>query len=416
MSLLALGLNHKTAPVAIRESVAFDPEQVQQALLEGARTLNSELVIVSTCNRTELYLSAVNLDKETVLQWLCQHKNIELDSLRPSLYIYEDQQAVEHLMRVSAGLDSLILGEPQILGQVKQSFAEAKEAGAVSSVLERWFQHSFTAAKRIRTETEIGVNAVSVAFAAVSLAKSIFADLSQSKVLLVGAGETIELVAKHLFDQGVTQMIVANRTVARAKPLADAFGAQMIALNAIPDHLASADIVISSTASPLPIIGKGMVETALKARRYRPMFFVDIAVPRDIEAQVDSLNDAYLYTVDDLQGIVEQNLESRAIAAKEAQSIVIEQAEEFCAWQRSLVSVATVKDYRSDSEQIRDEAVDKAIEALNNGKDPQDVVHELAFKLTNRLIHAPTLAINRAGRDGRIDELAVIRDVIGLRK
>jgi len=416
MSLQVLGINHKSAPLGLREKVAFSPEQVNQALTDASNKLGVEMVIVSTCNRTELYCNLGDTDGEKVVQWLVDYKNLPEQELRPSLYQYQQQQAVAHLMRVASGLDSLILGEPQILGQIKQAYTESREAGSVGSVLERFFQRAFSVAKQVRTDTDIGVNAVSVAFAAVSLAKQIFDDLRQSSVLLVGAGETIDLVAKHLADQGVKKMTVANRTVSRAKTLASRFGAEAITLNEIPEHLAQSDIVISSTASPLPIIGKGMVESALKKRRFQPMFLVDIAVPRDIEEQVGELRDAYLYSVDDLQGIVEQNMASRREAAEQAEFIVNQHSEDFMAWLRSLESVTTIRDYRSHSERVRDAAVEKALEALANGKDPATVVRETAFQLTNKLIHAPTEAINKAGRDGRLEELAVIREAIGLRK
>lgn len=323
MSLLALGINHNTASVALRERVAFGPDRIDRALRELVEQPGvSEAVIVSTCNRTELYCSLEQGQGEQVLNWLQRFHALEASEVLSAIYRHQDEEAVRHLMRVACGLDSLVLGEPQILGQIKQSYAHAQQADAVKGSLERLFQKSFSVAKRVRTDTEIGASAVSVAFAAVSLARRIFSDLSQTKVLLVGAGETIELVARHLREQSVTRMMVANRTLQRAQLLAEEFGAQVMTLEEIPDYLHEADIVISSTASPLPILGKGMVERALKARRFRPMFLVDIAVPRDIEAEVDELSDAYLYTVDDLQGIIEQNLETRKRAAAEAELIV----------------------------------------------------------------------------------------------
>ncbi|WP_432453692.1 MULTISPECIES: glutamyl-tRNA reductase [unclassified Agarivorans] len=416
MTLLVLGINHKSAPIGLRELVAFSPEQVNQALSKAVAELGVEMVIVSTCNRTELYCHLGEVDSTDVINWLISYKQLPEQEIISCFYQHQHQQAVAHLMRVASGLDSLILGEPQILGQIKQAYNESREAGAVGSVLERCFQRAFSVAKEVRTNTDIGVNAVSVAFAAVSLAKQIFDDLSESKVLLVGAGETIELVAKHLVDKGVTHLMVANRTVSRAKLLAERFSADAITLNDIPLHLADFDIVISSTASPLPIIGKGMVESALKKRRYQPMFLVDIAIPRDIEEQVGELRDAYLYSVDDLEGIVEQNMASRAQAAEQAEFIVETHSETFMGWLRSLESVTTIRDYRSHSERVRDAAVEKALESLANGKDPAIVIRETAFQLTNKLIHAPTEAINKAGRDGRFDELAVIREAVGLTK
>jgi glutamyl-tRNA reductase len=416
MSLLALGINHQSAPLALRERLAFSAERSGQALNHLAKRLNVEAVIISTCNRTELYCNLHGDDPQPLIQWLCEFQGVDEAELMDALYLYHEEQAVRHLMRVASGLDSLILGEPQILGQVKQAFTEAKEAGVVGTVLDRWFQRGFSAAKLVRTETDIGTNAVSVAYAAVSLAKRIFGELEQARVLLIGAGETIELVARHLWEQGVSQITVANRTITRGQALASQFDAQVITLNEIPQYLHQADIVISSTAAPLPILGKGMVEEALKVRRHQPMFMVDIAVPRDIEPQVGELPDIYLYCVDDLQGIIEQNIATRREAAHQAEALLELQAEEFMRWLRSLDSVATIRDYRSDSERIRDALVEKTIDALRQGQDVEIAVRELAFKLTNKLIHAPTQAITRAGEEGRTEVLEVIRDAIGLDK
>lgn len=416
MSLLALGINHQSASLALRERLAFSAEQMSLAHKALNQSLGIEAVIVSTCNRTELYCNLHDRELEPVIQWLANFQQVDESELRSALYIYQQASAVRHLMRVASGLDSLILGEPQVLGQIKQAYTEAKEAGVVGTVLERWFQRGFSAAKLVRSETEIGTNAVSVAYAAVSLAKRIFGELSSARVMLIGAGETIELVAKHLWEHGVRQISVANRTVIRGQALAQQFDAQVITLNAIPEYLHQADIVISSTAAPLPILGKGMVEAALKKRRHQPMFMVDIAVPRDIEPQVGKLSDVYLYCVDDLQGIIEQNLASRREAAVQAETLLEEQVEDFMRWLRSLESVAIIRDYRSESERLRDGLVDKSIEALRQGQDPEVLLRELAFKLTNKLIHAPTLAINRIGEEGRMDALEVIRDAIGLNK
>ena len=281
-----------------------------------------ESVIVSTCNRTEIYLHLDTLDCQAIIDWFCVFHQIEKSALTSSLYCYQNEQAIQHLFRVSCGLDSLVLGEPQILGQIKQAFATAGQAKSVNKLLNRWFQHAFTVAKQVRTETQIGANAISVAFAAVCLAKQIFSDLSQSRVLLIGAGETIELVGKYLVEHDVPNITIANRTLARATDLVEQFNAQAITLGEIPNHLSDADIIISSTASPLPIIGKGMVESALKTRRHQPMLFIDIAVPRDIEAQVEELRDAYLYSVDDLHGIIEENKQARQEAAIEAEEII----------------------------------------------------------------------------------------------
>ncbi|MDP5207735.1 glutamyl-tRNA reductase, partial [Alishewanella sp. SMS9] len=287
MAIFALGINHKTAPVALREKLAFAPEQVPEALQQLAAKLQLvDAVILSTCNRTELYFSGGAEQAEQVVQWLAQFHQLSLPDLQQHLYLFQDQQAVQHLMRVAAGLDSLVLGEPQIFGQVKQSYNQSRQAGTIQPLFERLFQKTFAVAKDVRTETEIGANAVSVAFAAVTLAKQIFGKLDNVRVLLIGAGETIELVARHLSEQGATKLSVANRTYERAENLAKQFNAQVLTLAQVPSRLAEADIVISSTASTLPIVGKGMVEQALRQRKHKPMFLVDLAVPRDIEQQV----------------------------------------------------------------------------------------------------------------------------------
>ncbi|WP_299786787.1 glutamyl-tRNA reductase [uncultured Shewanella sp.] len=415
MSLVAIGINHKTATVDLREKVAFSPDKIHDAMRSlASRTKTGEAVIISTCNRTELYTNTG--DEAEVINWLEEYHQLSHEDVEPCLYKFEGQEVAQHLMRVSSGLDSLILGEPQILGQVKQSFVKAKEAGSVAITMDRLFQNTFSVAKKIRTETEIGTAAVSVAFAAVSMAKHIFSSLSTTKVLLIGAGETIELVARHLKDNGVEAMVVANRTLSRAEGMCEEFGATAITLEQIPDFLPQADIVISSTASPLPILGKGMVEKALKQRRHQPMLLVDIAVPRDIEAEVAELDDAFLYTVDDLQSIIEQNMASRREAAEKAELIAEEQSHLFMEWVRSLESVDSIREYRTASMAIKDELVERAINKLAQGGDSEKLLLELANKLTNKLIHAPTQALTVASRQGDLNSIGQLRTALGLDK
>lgn len=415
MSLVAIGINHKTATVDLREKVAFSPDNIHEAMKSLARlSKTGEAVIISTCNRTELYTNTA--DEAEVVRWLEEYHQLSHEEVESCLYKYHGQAVVQHLMRVSSGLDSLILGEPQILGQVKQSFAKAREAGTVAITMDRMFQNTFSVAKRVRTETEIGAAAVSVAFAAVSMAKHIFSALSATQVLLIGAGETIELVARHLKDNGVDSMVVANRTLSRAEGMCEEFGATAITLEQIPDFLPQADIVISSTASPLPILGKGMVEKALKQRRHQPMLLVDIAVPRDIEAEVADLDDAFLYTVDDLQSIIEQNMASRREAAEQAEIIAEEESHLFMEWVRSLESVDSIREYRSQSMAIKDELVERAINKLAQGGDSEQLLLELANKLTNKLIHAPTQALTAASRQGDLNSIGQLRTALGLDK
>lgn len=415
MSLLAIGINHNTASVDLREKVAFPPEKLDRALNElRDNTKVNGSVILSTCNRTEIYCDTGDTNKAQLIDWLVRFHDVPAEELKPSLYVYEEQAAIKHLMRVSCGLDSLVLGEPQILGQVKQAYSDARDHQSVEGGIEKLFQKTFSVAKRVRTETEIGGSAVSVAYAATTLARQIFESLTDSTVLLVGAGETIELVAKHLEGQGCKKMIVANRTKERAEVLATQFGAQVIALNDIPEVLPQADIVISSTASPLPIIGKGMVETAIKKRRFQPMLLIDIAVPRDIESQVGELNDAYLYTVDDLQSIVDSNIEQRKVEAIQAEAIVSEESAQFMSWMRSLQAVDSIRQYRKQANDTRQDILSKSLQALAAGGDPEKVLLELSNKLTNKLIHAPTKALQDAAEQGEPAKLAVIRQSLGL--
>jgi len=417
MTLLALGINHKTAPVALRERVSFTPDTLDQALNSLlSQPMVQSGVVLSTCNRTELYLSVEQQTdlQEQLVRWLCEYHDLREEDVRNSLYWHQDNAAVSHLMRVASGLDSLVLGEPQILGQVKKAHADSSRDHALSSELERMFQKTFSVAKRVRTETEIGASAVSVAFAACSLARQIFESLSSVNVLLVGAGETIELVARHLREHSVRKLIIANRTRERAQLLADEVGAEVIGLADIETRLADADIIISSTASPLPIIGKGMVERALKARRNQPMLLVDIAVPRDVEPEVGKLANAYLYSVDDLQAIIEQNMAQRKAAAVQAESIVVQESGEFMAWLRAQSAGETIREYRAQADDVRAELQDRALAALRQGADAEKVLQELAHKLTNRLIHAPTKSLQQAARDGDSERLQILRDSLGL--
>ena len=416
MSIVAVGINHKTAPVAVREKIAFNPDKLSLALQEMLSQVQcKEAAILSTCNRTELYLVSsekYNITQEKIVAWLEHYHKVPSSVLVPSLYWHSDQQAVNHMMRVACGLDSLVLGEPQILGQMKQAYSQAKAAGSMSLVMDRLFQRTFGVAKQVRTETEIGASAVSVAFAAVNLAKHIFASLEKAKVLLIGAGETIELVAKHLYENRVGHITVANRTLSRAENMAKQVGADVITLAQIPQHMSDADIVISSTGSTLPILGKGMVEHALAKRKHRPIFMVDLAVPRDIEEQVSDLEDVFLYTVDDLQGIIAKNMENRRKAAIEAEDIVKTQTSGFMSWLRGLNTQDTVVSYRKQCLAERDQLIERALLQLQSDKSAEFVIAELATKLTNKLMHAPTSAIQSAAQGGELDKIVYLRDVL----
>jgi glutamyl-tRNA reductase len=417
MTLFTLGLNHKTAPVEIRERLTFGPDVIAGALRSlGQQPGVEEALILSTCNRTEIYAVIGAEAEPRVRKWLSDFHGLPRDSVNPYLYHHQDLAGVQHLLRVSSGLDSMVLGEPQILGQVKSAFKIASQAGATGKLLGRLFQHAFAVAKQVRTDTSIGTSPVSVAFAAVSLARQIFSDLSQQCALLIGAGETIELAARHLHQHGIGRMVVANRTVERAQGLAGQFDAYAIALTELSHHLAEADIVISSTASPLPVLGKGAMESALKKRKHRPVFLVDIAVPRDIEAEVGELEDAYLYTVDDLQEVVEDNMRSRWEAAKQAEEIVELNADEFMGWVRSLDAVSLVQGYRGQAEAMRDEVLQRALRQLANGKPADETLRYLAHTLTNKLIHVPSTRIRQAGAAGENQLLEAANTLLQVRK
>ena len=415
MAFIALGINHKTATVAVRERVAFSPDRMAEALQQLCQESGvREAAILSTCNRSELYLEMDAGQHGRVLDWLAGYHDVPVADLHGCVYTHEESEAVRHMMRVACGLDSLVLGEPQILGQIKDSYDVAREAGTIGPLLGRLFQATFNTAKTVRTDTAIGENPVSVAFAAVSLAKQIFSDLSQSSALLIGAGETITLVARHLHEQGVRNIVVANRTLERARLLSEELGAEAVVLSDIPDALVNSDIVISSTASQLPVLGKGAVERALKLRKHKPIFMVDIAVPRDIEPQVGELDDVYLYTVDDLHEVVAENLKSRQGAAEAAEELVVLGTADFMERMRELAAVDVLRAYRQQGEACRDEELQKALRALASGTAAEEVLSQLARGLTNKLLHTPSVQLKRLSADGRHEALAVARELFGL--
>ncbi|MBU0653863.1 MAG: glutamyl-tRNA reductase [Gammaproteobacteria bacterium] len=400
MSILIVGVNHKTAPVAIRERVSFAPDNMPAAL-HSAHQVAPENLILSTCNRTEIYAASHQQQPvENLVEWLANWHNMAAAELRPYLYIYQQEEAVRHTLRVACGLDSLVLGEPQILGQLKSALQAASDNAVTGNHLNRLMQHAFSTAKRVRTQTSIGANPISVAFAAVSLAKQIFSQLEKQTALLIGAGETIELVGKHLAANNIGKILIANRSVDKAQKLAAEYGGKGISLLELADHLPQADIVISSTASPVPILGKGTVERALKIRKHRPMFMVDIAVPRDIEQEVSQLDDVYLYTVDDLQSVIEENLQSRRVAAEQAEGMVTEEVAKFMAWLRAQDHMDTIRQFRAHADHIRQEVFDKASTLLQNGKSPEEALQFLAHTLTNKLSHDATQAMHHAARNG----------------
>lgn len=415
MTLVAYGLNHATAPIDLREKVNFANDIVPDALHE-LKNQNGiqEAAILSTCNRTEIYCSVDQEDNLNPIHWLHDFHGMKQDQLKPFLYKHPNENAVRHVLRVASGLDSMVLGEPQVLGQLKNAYQYAINAGSIGHQLNRLFQHSFHVAKEVRSNTAIGNHPVSVAYAAVRLAQQIFGDLSSQTALLIGAGETIELAAKHLNDNGLNRMIIANRTLERSQRLANEYSVYAIQIGDIPKHLAEADIVISSTASQLPILGKGAVESAIKARKHKPMFMVDIAVPRDIEVEVGELDDVYLYSVDDLKDIVQENMQSRQNAAKQAEKIIDTQAQEFMGWLHSLDAVSTIRALRNQAEQIQEEVIQNGLSKLRNGADPETILHETARTLTNKLIHSPSSQLRNASAESRADLLQAAEELYSL--
>ncbi len=455
MQLLAIGVNHSTAAVELREQLAFPPESLVDALnsllawlASDAEILScemsvkgnvkmpssplssilpasmealdaplvgreSEAIILSTCNRTELIVSC-GVGEGPILSWLSAFSGLSLDQFADHVYIYRDRDAVRHLIRVASGLDSMVLGEPQIFGQMKSAYAVSQEANAIGAELEPTLQHIFSTAKKVRNDTAIGKNPVSIAYSAVAMSQRIFADLSSVSALLIGAGDTIELVARHLVNAGVKNIVIANRTLEHAHDLARQMGAKAILLAEVPEHLAAFDIVISSTASQLPVLGKGAVEQALKSRKRRPMFMVDIAVPRDVEPQVAELPDVYLYTVDDLRDIIDENVKLREAEVDKASEIIEAGINDFIRSQGSRGVANLVVSYRAATEMLRDKELEKAQQLLRSGKPADQVLESLARALTRKIMHQPSVEMRNAGAQQNTALLNAAKVLLGL--
>lgn len=414
MKLLVLGVNHETAPVSVREKIAFPPERQVTAHEElHAQSLVKESIILSTCNRTELYCILPEYDPNALTQWLHQHFALRDNEISEFLYQYHEVDAVKHMMRVASGLNSLVLGEPQILGQVKDAYHAAKSENAVHQTLNNLLQHIFKTAKQVRTDTSIGSSPVSVAFSAVALSKQFFGDLSEQTVMILGAGETGELVARHLKESHIGKIIIANRTLSKAHTLAEDLGGYAIGLNEIDNHLHEADMLIASTGSPDTILSKSQIKRAIKKRRHRPMFMVDIAVPRDIDPETAELDNVYLYTVDDLQEIIEENKRSRQDAAKEAEDIIDTQAHHFFQKYQAAQQIGPlIQDFRKHACGLKDLALENALQQIANGDDPKEVMTKFANQLTNKLLHTPTQNLNLLGLQGTSDDIAVAKKLL----
>jgi glutamyl-tRNA reductase len=403
MQLFAIGMNHQSAPLELRERVVFAAERLQAALAELVRAKPvTEAAIISTCNRTEIY--GVAGDPGEALDWLAGYHSVAPEALKAHVYALPQGEAVRHAFRVASGLDSMVLGEPQILGQMKDAVRAAHSAGTLGTTLNRLFQRSFAVAKDVRSNTRIGANVVSMAAAAVKLSGRIFSSIAEQKILFVGAGEMIELCATHFSAQHPRAMAFANRTLDRGESLAQRFNARAVLLRELPDVLSEYDIVVSCTASSLPIIGKGMMERAIRARRHRPVFMVDLAVPRDIEPEVGAMDDVFLYCIDDLAELVREGLDERQSAVVQAEAIIETQVDSFLHWMHSRERVPLIRQLRESGEDARRAELDRALKALARGEDPKAVLESFSRGLTNKLLHAPTQALNQGDSEsGELD-------------
>ena len=415
MQLTAVGLNHQTAPLSIREKLAFAAACLPEAVRNLARSnAATEAVILSTCNRTELYCVG---DSEEIIRWLADYHSLPIEEISPYLYTLGMQETVRHAFRVACGLDSMVLGEPQILGQIKDAVRVAQEQESMGKKLNALFQKTFSVAKEVRTDTAVGENSVSMAAASVKLAEQIFPDIGDLNVLFIGAGEMIELVATYFAAKNPRLMTVANRTLVRAQELCDKLGvnADPCLLSDLPAILHDYDVVVSSTASQLPIVGKGMVERALKQRQSMPLFMLDLSVPRDIEAEVGDLNDAYLYTVDDMVNIVQSGKEARQKAAAAAEALVSEKVVEFVRQQQGRQSVPLIRALRDEGEKARKQVLENAMKQLAKGATAEEVLERLSIQLTNKLLHSPTQTLNKAG-EGDNDLVHAVAQIYHLEK
>jgi len=413
MALFALGLNHATAPIEVRERVAFPQEGLGDALrdLVGVRRVK-EAAILSTCNRTEIYFHADEPDP--VAHWLAGFHNLPQGSLHPYVYTLPQDRAVTHAFRVASGLDSMVLGEPQILGQMKHAVRSAAAAGSLGLVLNRLFQRTFAVAKDVRTQTGIGSASISMAAAAVKLAERIFPSISDQRLLLIGAGEMIELAATHFVARKPKSITVANRTFDRGSQLAARLGAEAITLNELPDRLAQFDIIVTCTASSLPILGKGTLERVVKQRKHAPVFIVDLAVPRDVEPEAAELDDVFLYSVDDLAEIVKDNLQVRRESVVQAEQMIADQTAHFLRWLEGRTIVPTIAALHGHHDNLRSAELERARKMLAAGELPEKVLEELARGLTNKFLHAPLSALNGAGEAERAELIALFQHVYKL--
>jgi glutamyl-tRNA reductase len=415
MQLFAFGINHQTAPLALREQVVFNAENLVQALRDLVdRNPVKEAAIISTCNRTEVYCDTA--EPRQALRWLADYHQLKTQHLDPYVYQLPREHAVKHAFRVASGLDSMVLGEPQILGQFKDAVRTAEQAGTLGLLLNKLFQRTFSVAKAVRSETDIGASTVSMASAAVRFAERIYPTIAEQSALFIGAGEMIELTATHFGARHPRHMTFANRTVERAQHLAERFRGRAISLNDLPSQLAVHDIIVSCTASMLPIIGKGLIESALRVRKHRPLLIVDLAVPRDVETEVGALDDVFLCTVDDLGRMAREGLDQRESAVAQAEAIIETQVGDFMQWLDNRELVPTIRALRDDAERARRHEVEHAVRSLARGDNAQQVLEQLSHSLTNKFLHAPTHALNHANDDDREQLVAMLRRLYQLKQ
>lgn len=411
--LIALGMNHRTAGIDLREKFAGNADLLlatNAEIMHSARC--SGVISLATCNRTELYVETQSSD--VLISWFAKRLGLGAQDLKKFTYQHTDLSAVRHLMRLACGLDSMVVGEVEILGQLKTAYKLAAEQGTANSTLRRLFECGFAVAKRVRTHTEISVNPVSVAYLAVRLAQRIFTRISDQAVLLIGAGDTARLLLQHLAGSGVRRFIIANRTLANSQALAQNLPGlefEFIELDLIPQVLPRADIVVTATNAPLPIVGKGMVENAIKARKYRAMFMIDLSVPRNIEPQVQQIPDVYLYGIDDLQSIAAEHKQTRAQAIPHAEIIIDEEVQKFATWLDTQQAISTLQAFRRRCEYRRDQSLQEALQQLQTGKDPREVLQRFGHVLLNRLLHEPTVQLRKASVAGNNELLNTMREL-----
>ena len=420
MEIVVVGLSHKSAPVSLREKVAFASDCLPDALraVRGLSGLN-EGVIVSTCNRVEIYAAARSREEgvEALIRFLAQYHDVPVEDLRPHLYVWAGADAVRHVFRVASSLDSMVVGEPQILGQVKDAYEKAAEGAATGLVLNRFMHKAFSTAKRVRTETRIAQAAVSISFAAVELARKIFGELHGKKVMVIGAGEMCELAVTHLIENGVTGVQVTNRTQARAEALAEKFNGRAVPFEEFVHHLPEVDIVLSSTGAPNFVVGVEQVRSAMKVRRQKPLFLIDIAVPRDVDPRVNDLPNVYLYDVDDLQGVVESNKKERAKEAEAAEAVVGQEVDSFLTWLKTLEITPTIKSLREKFDGIRQAELDKTLRAFGDGLSPKQrkSLEAMSQAIVNKILHEPTLYLKKVVDDPELElSVEAIRRLFGL--